>query len=58
MTTVLYTSLLGLGGLALVAVPLAVLTFPLWESPLHRWLDGRRRARETRCPRQALRISR
>ncbi len=55
--TILHQVLLGLGLLALVAVPLAVLTFPLWESPLTHWLTRRQRDRTapSRAPRLGLR---
>lgn len=46
--------LLSLGALVVVLVPVAVVTFPVWEWRILCWLDRRRRAREAR-PRVALR---
>ena len=51
----LHKIFLGLGALAFVSVPLAVLSFPVWESPLCRWLERRRRQRDARPPRLAVR---
>jgi hypothetical protein len=51
----LYLSLLGLGLMTAILLPLAALTAHRWEPALLRWLERRRRAREAHTYRTALR---
>lgn len=55
MIAFLYLSLLGLGLLTAILLPLAIFTLPIWEWRVLCWLDRRRRTRETRSYRSALR---
>jgi hypothetical protein len=53
--TALYQALLGLGLLTAIVTPIAVATFPAWEWRVLCWLDRRRRNREARGHRTAIR---
>lgn len=53
--TALYQALLGLGLLTAIVTPIAVATFPAWEWRVLCWLDRRRRDREARGHRTAIR---
>lgn len=53
--TALYQALLDLGLLTAIVTPIAVGTFPAWEWRVLYWLDRRRREREARSYRRALR---
>ena len=53
--TALYQALLGLGLLTAIVTPIAMATFPTWEWRVLCWLDRRRRNRETRGHRTAIR---